>query len=383
MTMGLFDIFNIFRKDKRKTVYTPLNEDLIRRDEIVKAQQKKIMAQEAQLSQIYAHEKIKRDKEKDKEKEQKINKKLVEQSEDLRANRMGKMTNLDKFYYHIFFNRIPEGKISRYYSNFAKNLEFRDRDNKTVLGKWGGMYIASGGKLVLKDINGDIVSFGKTLSHILYKPDAFENMARDSKLLLPVDENGIHIEDLEDKEIPEPIDFVFDDETGKVKRIVFSKVKFTEVRKYIERMAEDKNNLASELERAESVTIKIRRELDDLKRSLRMMEGQYYSAQSELSKNLNVFIETEKRTGDMHTQLVKLIELKSMYELLIEKKDQVIDTVMEKLKLTGERKLDLIKAELKDDLEYYKKILPNRIEIKESIESPSAIPVQPGEIIRR
>lgn len=359
-----------------------LDEETIKNNEIIKAQQQKIQAQQAQISKIYAHEKAKNEKSQEKDKESEINKKLHEQKLDLESHRYGKIMWLGKFYYDIYVkNKNLPGKPC-FLKKSKRFLEITDKNDEVVLGKWGDFGIMEGGKLCIKDSDGNLVSYGKSLNHILYKPDAFENMIRRGRFTIPMDKDGNWTEDIEYKEIQEPLDAEFDGE-GRIKKIMWSKVKVSEVKKVIADKMERINYLSNDLEMKESIIIKLKSKIDDLKRALSIYENQSNISQSELSKSLFRFTETEKRLGDLHMQMTKLTELKAIYENLLDRKDEVIMNVLKKLDLTGEPKLDRLKAQLKDDLEFYKAILPERIEIKQEAPQEPKQLIQPGEVIKR
>jgi len=86
--------------------------------------------------------------------------------------------------------------------------------------------------------------------------------------------------------------------------------------------------------------------------------------------------------GDMHSSIMKLSELKAVHESLIDRKDMIIDKLIAKLELTGEPKLDRLKSSIKDDLEFYKAILPDRVEIREEPRQILKQSTQPGEVIK-
>jgi len=160
-------------------------------------------------------------------------------------------------------------------------------------------------------------------------------------------------------------------------------VKVSEVKKVIANYLERMNYLSQELEMKETVIIGLKAQIDDLNRSSRVYEGESYVAQTELSKSLYRFAESDKRMGELHMQLIKLTELKAMYESIIDKKEEVINTLIRKLELTGEPKLDRLRAEIKDDLEFYKNILPEKVETIIEPKIPTITPTQPGEVIKK
>ena len=237
--------------------------------------------------------------------------------------------------------------------------------------------------LCIIDNKGEVLSYGKTLNHILYKPGAFENMARRGRFTIPSDKDGNFSEDLEYMEIPEPLDFEFDEETGKIKKTRWSKHKFSEVKKVIADKMEKIYFLEGENERLENTLIKLKGMFDTQKRGLNVADEDAQINQSELSKNIGRFLEGEKRVGEMHMQITKLTELKAVYENILDKKDFIINKVLEKLELSGEPKSDLLKEQIKTDLEFYKAILPEKVEVRQEVPQEIRVPIQPGEVIRR
>lgn len=369
--MSFLDKINPFKK-KPVQVLTRIDEEKIKNDEVIKAQAQKISSQEAQLSKIFAIEKSKKDKVDEKKKENEFNKKLLEQKKELDAHRRGKIIKLGKFYKHYFEDK-----------KFREKLEICDKNDEVVLGKFGDFGIMEGGKLCILDINGELMSFGKSLSHILFKPDAFENMARRGRFLIPVDKDGNWIEDIEYKEIPEPMDAVFDEETGKVIRINWSRVKTSEVKKVIAEKMEQINSLQDSLQDKETLVIKLRQKIDDLNRTLYVSRAEADISQSELSSNINKFIDTEKRFADMHIQITKLTELKAIHQNLLDRKDDIIDQLIKKLELTGEPKADRVRTEVYADLERMKAILPEKVEVKQEVVQERKETTNPMEVIKK
>jgi len=365
--MGFFDKF----KTTRKKVVSRLDEDRITDNEIIETQQGQIVARDSQIAKIYSKEKLKRDLEKESDKKNELNKKLREQKLDLDANKYGKVIKLKKFYKDLMSNKWKN-----------KPLEITDKNDEVVLGRFGDFGFMEGGKMCIIDDKGEIMSYGKNINQVLYKADAFENMVRRGRFTIPMDKDGNWMEDIEYKEIPEPLDAEFDEETGKIKRIVWSKVKTSEVKKVIGLKMEEINMLSQELDLKENTIIKQKKQINDLKRSLMVTETESNISQSELSKNLNIFLESEKRRGEMHTQITKLTELKSMYENLIERKDEVISKMMSKIDQLADPNYEVIKASIKDDLEFYRAMLPEKVEIHQDLPIEQKQLVQPGNPIK-
>ena len=366
------EFFNFLKKKpKRDRVLIPLNEEQIKSDQRLADSQRESQALKSQLAKILAIEKEKRDKEKEIDKDSKRNKKLQEQEADLKAHLHGKIVKLKKFYKDVL-----KGK-------FNKNpIMITDKNGEVLLGQFGDFVFMEGGKIGIIDDKGELMSYGKNLHQAMYKPDGFENMVRSRQIRIPMDKDGNWMEDIEYKELPEPIDAEFDEEKGQIKRVIWSKVKTSEVKKIIANKMEQIHLLQEELERQDSVLINLRNKYNDLNRSMKVSKIEAYSSQSELSKSINEFNEMRKRMGELHMQLTKLTELKAMYESLIDKKDEIINQAIAKLDLTGEPKSDRLKKELMELLEWAKAVLPERVEITQEAPKPEPMMVQPGQILK-
>lgn len=368
--MDLLNLLQFWKKPEK--VYTQLDEETIKTNERIKMQQSKIASQEAQIVHLLNKERTHQDKKTEEEKQNEQNKKFIEQKQELDEQRNGKVIKLSKFYKHLLTDK-----------KFKDKLEICDKNDEIVIGKFGDFGIMGGGKLCIIDKDGEIMAYGKTLSHVLYKPDAFENMARRGRFLIPRDKDGNFMEDLEYKELPEPIDAVFDEETGKVKRIQWSRVKTSEVKKIIADKMEQINNLQGELEMAESHAIKLQRENEDLKRSLKVNKVSADIADGRLSKEIEKLLSSQKAIESMHSQLLKLSEEVATYKTLIDKKDSIIEVVIAKLDRTGDPMTDIIKENIKKELQFYKEILPDRVEVTQEAPPEPKPLAQPGDVIKK
>jgi hypothetical protein len=375
--MGLYTstkniVKSILSIDNRKKVYTPLDPDLIKKDETVKALAQKVQAQESQLAKYKAKDKERVDKLKERDKESEQNKQLKEQALDLQANKYGKITSLNKFYNDLLV-------VKRWKK---KPIQITDKNYETVLGEFGDIVILEGGKLGIRDNKKNLLAYGSKLNQIFHKPDAFQNMVRRGIIAIPMDKDGNWIEDVEYQEVPEPLDQYYDEDSGKLK-IRWSKVKTSEVKKVIARIVEEKNDAMGELERVESTLIKLKLENDDLKMTLNTYRTNSEVAGSNLSQAIFKVNEMEKRFSDIHSENMKLMEMKSTYEGIIEAQRNVIERIKDKLDLTGDPKVDRERERIKDELEWARSILPEKVEIKQEA-PPMPMPItQPGEVIKR
>ena len=91
---------NLFKR--KKEILIPLDEDKIRRDEIIKAQQQKIVALEAQIKQFLAEQHRKSEEEKLKDKDIEIKRRLNEREEELKNKDVEQSYSLGNLFYKLY-----------------------------------------------------------------------------------------------------------------------------------------------------------------------------------------------------------------------------------------------------------------------------------------
>jgi len=354
--------------DKRKKILMHLDESQIKENEIIKAQQQKIASYETYFGQLQAREREK----KHEEEQEIINQELVEQAneeaKDLKANKYGKVTSLKKFFTKYIYNK-----------QFRNKLELCDKNGEIVLGKFGDIVLMEGGNLGILDSDNKIVSYGKTLSQVIYKSDGFENQINRNMILIPCDKDGNWTPDLDYMQMEEPlgVEGKFDDGTGK---IIWGKVKKSEVKKIVARLMQENQEVTQELEMQEQNILELKQSFDDLSRRYKLLENKSHSSESNLSQVMKVHSDMEARWGDMQNRLTNSTELNLMWQQVIDKKDQIINNILNKLEEATNTTYQRVKQEIMNDLQTYKGILPSQnteIIKPEKLEEPPVQPMQP------
>jgi ElaB/YqjD/DUF883 family membrane-anchored ribosome-binding protein len=349
--------------DKRKDMFMHLDPDRIERDEIIKALIQKNNAQEAQLSRIFANEKEKQESGEQESINQETVHRLNEQKKDIDANKYGKVTSLK-----LFFNRYFKDK------QFRDKLELCDKNGETVLGKFGDLVLMEGGKIGILDSENKLVSYGRTLSQVIYKPDGFENQINRNMILIPCDKDGNWIPDIDYIEMEEPIGYEGEyDGQGQIR---WGKVKKKELKKLISDKEEQLREVTNNLEREETISQSLKRENDDLKRALEMSKTENYSKQSEVSQITNDFSQVNTKFNELYRRYSNLTELKATYEGLLAEKDAIIEKIKSKLEQTGDTNFEKAKKAVMQDIEFYEeKFKDKSIEISQPPE-PKVVPGQ-------
>lgn len=304
----------------------------------------------AQLGKRIAEEHHLKEQEDQKEKEKEIKKDLNEQQKQLIKDKFGKSISL-----YRFFEKLMNDK------KFKSNLELVDKDDHTVLGNFGDLRIISDGKyqgaLCIYDNHNNPMIVGKSLNRIIYKPETFGNQLKRGRILLPVDNNFqpvlTEIEDLEMNDIE------YNDETQEFQETKEYREKFKNLLMGRELEIREKSRY---IERLELTQVSQRKELNDLKRTLSVAKNASNIHDSELTQMSNMVMQFNSRTGEMQRKISNLTDAKVLYENIIDRQYEIIKKVLEKLELYGDKTVyELTKAEVQQDLELYKNLLPETI----------------------
>src|SRR6185503_5374287 len=223
------------------------------------------------------------------------------------------------------------------------------------------------------DINGNVISYGKQLSHVFYKPDSLENQIRRGRILTPYDKDYNIVPDMEEVEIPEKI-FHQEEQRFYETRILTKKIKAQLIEK--DKEIRERTDYAQALEHT---NLKLNQKLNDALRTLSFLQNSTDNSQSELSKAMDKSMQFEVKVGDMQRKIVQLTEMKAHNEETILRMEAVIDKLLAKVEEMGD-KSDFRKAleTVKEVIDYAKTRLPKTITIQSPAEEKPREPTIPG-----
>jgi len=356
----------LFNIKPSEVVRYPIDEELIKRDKLIKAQQQQIQARDAQLAKVSAQEMQKRESERSKDYQQEIAKRLREKEKSIRSKRF-KHT----FSWRYLFNKMGyETKPT----NFGKNIEVTDKDDTVVFGHFGDLITADNGYAMITDTQGNILNIAKDFTKLIWKPDALSNYMKRERIPLALDENFNPTLDLEEQEHP---DVIYDEKNGEYAE---TKIRRRPVKEMLIERDESIRSLQRELERLEKMNIDKDHKLQGQNRIIRMLEDRSNLSQKELSSVMKEAMAYEKSISSLHSNYTKISELKALSDSIINSQKEVIEKLLSKLENYGDKTMrELVKAEQQDDLEFYNNILPEKIPMSEPIEKEIKPPAQPGQ----
>ncbi len=327
----------IFNEKEKHSVDYPLNEEEIESSQKWRAMAQRLQSRDAELASYKAQEQEEKQKEKDFSYEQELAERLAQKKQIIDKKKFGKA-----YSFGSFFKRLQNRK-------FRNQLEIADKDDEVVFGKFGDIVGVEGGFLGITDNKGHLLSYGKNLGSIIYKPDSFQNQIRRKRILLPIDKNGNPYVDLENLEAP---DIIYDEDTGQYHE-TREKMKLVK-EMLIERDERDRKNRGY-IERLETSVANLQRKIKDLERALRVFETKYDTTQTEFSKTLEKNLEYDKRFGELYAQNVNLIQTQAIKEIWSNNLESMNKRMMDKLERIGsDSKMELAKVAVQEDIEFAK-----------------------------
>jgi len=290
-------IFNIKEAD---IIRYPLDEELIRRDNLIKGQQQQIQARDAQLAKIKAQNKEEQEADKTKDYNQEIAERLGKREEDIKSKRFKYTFSLRYLFNKMGFETKP--------TKFGRDIDLTDKDDKVIFGKLGDFIIADNGYLVISDSNGEILSYGKDLTQIIWKPDALSNYMKRKRIPLAVDEDLNPVPDLEEEEHP---DVIYDSEEDEYAE---TEVRMRPVKEMLIERDEKIRELQRKLERSEKAVIGITHKLGTADKNIRLWENRANLSSSELSSNVDKVMQIENKISSLHADNTRLRENQALQE---------------------------------------------------------------------
>ena len=242
----------LFNLDGRGvSLSTPLDPGLIERDTVVNAMAKKLQSQDAQLSKISAKEKLKKESEDQLVRDQ-------EQISNLKQQEIQK--EKDKFEGSLGFDELHR-MLSK--KKFRDRILISDRNGETIFGRYGTfVFLPNGWFGLLERDSGKIISYGKNMDQVIYKPESLKNQFLMGVLRLPCDKNFQFYPDIEKVMVSEPM---YDEETGTIK---WAKMKESPLLEMVQRLKQESMDKDEYVEKIEADKIGLVNHLNDLKRAI-------------------------------------------------------------------------------------------------------------------
>jgi hypothetical protein len=360
----------LFNAPAGERIRYPIDEDKIKSDKLIKAQQQQIQGREAQLAKIFALEREKKEAEKEEDYREEIAQRLKENHEEIKGKRFTHTFSL-----RTFMNRIGHKKKP---SKIGKKLEITDKDDKITYGILGDILVGDDGYVIITNEKDEIIAYGRDFNQVIWKPEALANYMKRNRIPLAIDEEGRPVMDFEEEEHS---DVMYDSDNDEYRE---TEMKRRPVREMLIERDERIRELQRSMERLEQMNIQKEYKITTLNRTVRLLENRSNLSQSQLSDTLSKAMEFESSVAKIHAEKTKLTEIKALYENLIEKYKSLNDRLLVKLESNGDKTMrEYVKAEVADDLELLRGFLPQKEPFLVPTEPKEKVMAQPGQPIER
>ena len=349
--MGLFDFF---KGKVQKEVQYPLDPGLIKVNRTIKAQTQEIQTLRAQLSEVLAEKRQEQESEIQEDKDELLRQRLKEDETEIKKTKFGRSASLRKFFSE---------------KELLKKTEICDKDDNDVFGKFGDLLILDSGRLALTDEKGKVLSYGKDLNSVIYKPGTFINQLKRGRILIPYDKDYNPVVDWEEEEIN---DIKYDEEDKSYHETLKAKEK---AKKLLIEKDQEIRRLTNELSKVENINIDVTKEYNELKRTLKLQEGQIDTSNSELSTIMEQFSQFQMSYGDIQRKVTSLTEIKAIYDDIIHRQEAVIEKLLSQFEESGD------KTEFRKAVELFKDTSDYISSLKEQVNSK--IEIKPEKITNK
>lgn len=305
-------LFNIPRE-----IHTfPIKEDLIERDETVRELVKQLQSRDAQLSNISAQNREKALRESEVDINQEAIKELIEQK-----RRIDEKKYLGSFSWKKFWYKYLNDK------KFRGELEICDKDDSIIFGKFGDFVVLPDGRQGITDSEDNLIGYGNTLRHFIWKPESLDNQMKRKRILLSCDKNHLFFPDIEEILLPE-CTYV----NGKIR---WAKVSEKPLKQLIidreKRIAQD----SSYIERLEQTKAELVKKNRVLEREITIARNNKETETTELSKAINLQKQYYKRIGTLQKKIVILTGMKESLDEMRRKLEGINKRLIEKIDEMG------------------------------------------------
>lgn len=356
-------IFNI--KSQRQPVAYPLDPELIKANKQFQEVIKGFNSRDAQLSEVFAQKRAESEAKKKLDSEQEVIKKINEQNREIKLKKFK-----DSFSFSKFYTKLSKDK------KFRNSFELVDRDDSVILGKFGDFLVLPNGHLAVTNSLGEVMAYGSTLRNLVYKPGSMSNQARRKRFLLACDKDFVFYPDVEEHEVEEGF---YDEKIGKIRwakirekpfkvAIVERETKIQDLKEYGEHLEQKISDLTGKI--------------GDLTRANNVLNRSAENSQTELSKAMERSIQFEQKMSDMQMQVVRLNEVKSLNEKIINTLEGINSELLEKAEEMGV-KTEFRKAldSVQGLIDWAKDKIPKTIIQTPIPEKEPREPVKPGQPI--
>ena len=271
--------------------------------------------------------------------------------------------------------------LNSLFNKLAKNkklkIELVDKDDHTVLDYFKDFVVLSNGNIGIRGVTGDVWIEGKTLSHIIWKPETLATQIRRKRIQLAYDKDFQIIPDLEKVMMPE---IKYDEDDGEF-------YESEEVMRPFKEMLMEKtkeiNNLLEDKVYLEKTNELYNKKIQQIERAFKVLKQRAEIGDSETSKAIESNIDSLKAVGKMARDNIILQDQKLTSDELKDNKEQIITelatTLEDEKSKTSEQKARDVYEKL---ILFTKKHLGDTTIVHSDTSETQSAPIKPGQSIK-
>jgi chromosome segregation ATPase len=308
-------IIKFFKINQKVEVITPIDQELATKDSQIKALLKDNQSKSGEISKIKAEKRKQKDLISENEEQQQKFEEIKRKQSILDSEKFENALSLKNLFEYMF--KHPKFSI-----------DIMDRDMSVKFAEFDDLVIFNDGELGILDKNKDILSKGKMINQIFYKPSGLKTQINKRLIRLPCDKNFGSLPDFEEIQMPEVI---YDPIKGKIMRAKFSHKPFGQLVKDRE---ETINEYAVMLQEKEESIAKLVKSNRGYQRNLSSLDSKYKVAETEMSVMNNRYTSMYKKFKNLQS---KLSESQSMRTLAENIKNKYKDSLNELSSLVADK----------------------------------------------
>jgi len=287
-------------------VATSIDNELATRDSEIKALLTDNLSKSGIISRLEAEKRKVKDREEEINKEAEKSQELSEQQLQIMREKFKDSISLRKLF--DYMNKHPKFKI-----------DMMDRDMSKKFCRFDDIVIFSDGEMATLDPHKNIMSKGKKINEVFFKPGSLGGQIDKGLIRLPCDTEFRGIPDIEEIEIPE---CTYDPIKGKIKWAKFS---YKELGKLIKDREEKINNLSIYNQELEESKASLFKSNIEYKRKNNILVSKIKNYEVENSRMTNLYKSMDKKFRNVTSKLAHSQSMKSLAENLKDKYKESID----------------------------------------------------------
>lgn len=358
---------------KKKVIeHYPLSPEDIKRDEQIRALQQAIQSRDAQIGQLIAEERKKKESVIKEDKEQKLIGRLEEQTKQIKKEQFGDSISLLKFAYSILNGRKPPENIEDAKSPWGRSIDLTGKDCTKPFCKFGDLLFFDNGYIGITDPYGNVMSFGKKLSSVFYNPNNLGSQLAKNFIEIPRDKDGNRVIDIDELEAPNY--YQIGDGEYEMTNEAYDKVKEMMMKK-----DELIRQSSQQAEVSQRTMLDVIEENKRLKRTNSVLQNNLRVKEMTTSEAIQKSLSFNSAVNELQNRIMHETEARIRAESVMSAYETANKVLLEKIEqVSGKSSREIIEEEIQTRIEWSKNNIAENTIVKEEVVRPEPSKSQPG-----